>query len=51
LHQHNKIYVNISKFTNAVVTRFEKCGDLVSEGEVFVKIKAEVASGVGCVER
>jgi len=34
-----------------IVARFIKCRDLVRQGKVFVKNKAEVPSGVGCSER
>jgi len=32
-----------------IVARFRKCKDLVREGKVFVKNKAQVPSGVGYV--
>ena len=34
-----------------IVARFRKCSDLVREGEVFVKDKAKVTTGVGYSER
>jgi len=34
-----------------IVARFRKCRDLVREGKMFVKNKADVSSGVGCSER
>ena len=46
-----KIWADTTKFTNMIVARFRKCRDLVREGKVFVKNKAEVTSGVGCSER
>ena len=46
-----KIWADTAKFTNVIVAGFRKCRDLVREGKVFVKNKAEVPSGVGCSER
>jgi len=46
-----KIWADTAKFTDMIVARFRKCRDLVREGKVFVKNKAEVpSSGVGCSE-
>jgi len=46
-----KIWADTAKFTDMILARFRKCRDLVREGKVFVKNKAEVPSGVGCSER
>ena len=46
-----KIRADIAKFTDIIVARYRKCRDLVREGKVFVKNKAEVPSAVGCSER
>jgi len=43
-----KIWVDTAKFTDMIVARFRKCRDLVREGKVFIKNKAEVLSAVGC---
>ena len=44
-------WADTAKFTDMIVARFRNCRDLVREGKVFVKNKAEVPSGVGCSER
>ena len=44
-----KIWADTAKFTDMIVARFRKCKDLVREGKVFVKNKAQVPSGVGYV--
>ena len=41
-------YGRTVKFTDMIVA---KCRDLVREGKVFIKNKAEVPSRVGCSER
>jgi len=46
-----KIWADTAKFTDIIVTRFRKCRDLVREGKMIVKNKAEVQSGMGCSER
>jgi len=46
-----EIWADMAKFTNVIVAGFRKCRDLVGEGKVFIKNKAEVASRVGCNER
>ena len=46
-----KIRMDTVKFTDMIVARFRQCGDLVREGKMFVKNKAEVVSGVGCSKR
>ena len=46
-----KIWADTAKFTNVIVEGFRKCRDLVTEGKVFIKDKAKVASRVGCSER
>ena len=44
-------WADTAKFTDMIVARFRNCRDLVREGKVFVKNKAEVPSGVGIVVR
>ena len=39
------------KFTNVIVAGFRKCKDLVTEGKMFIRDKANVASRVGCSKR
>jgi len=46
-----EIWADTAKFTNVIVAGFRKGRDLVGEGKVFIKNKAEVASRVGCNER
>ena len=46
-----EIWADTAKFTNVIVEGFRKCRDLVTEGKVFIKDKAKVASRVGCSER
>jgi len=46
-----EIWADTAKFTNMIVAGFRKCRDLVREGKVFIKDKANVASRVGCNER
>ena len=45
------VWTDTAKFTDMIVARFRKCRDLVREGKMFVKNKADVSSGVGCSER
>ena len=44
-----EIWADTAKF--AIVAGFRKCRDLVGEGKVFIKDKANVASRVVCSER
>jgi len=46
-----EIWADTAKITNVIVPEFRKCRDLVSEGKVFIKNKAKVASRVGCSDR
>ena len=46
-----EIWADTAKFTNVIVAGFRKSRDLVREGKVFIKDKAQVASRVGCSER
>jgi len=46
-----EIWADTAKFTNVTVAGFRKCRNLVGEGKVFIKDKAEVVSRVGCSER
>ena len=46
-----EIWADTAKFTNVIVAGFRKCRDLVREGKVLIKDKANVASRVGCSKR
>jgi len=46
-----EMWADTAKFTNVIVAGFRKCRDLVGEGKVFIKDKAQVTSRVGCSER
>ena len=46
-----EIWADTAKFTNVIIAGFRKCRDLVGEGKVFIKNKANVESRVGCSER
>jgi len=46
-----EIWADTAKFTNMIVAGFRKCRDLVGEGKMFIKDKAEVASIVDSSER
>jgi len=40
-----ELRTDTAKFTNTVIARFRKCGDLIREDEVLVGDKDTVASG------